>query len=80
LLLISENSLPVSFLLLFCYFEYSYERIALLLYCTFVFHYPEVFYCVDKLNALFSGFNVFTLKVGTVVHDSKGHTVPQFVS
>jgi hypothetical protein len=29
---------------------------------------------------LFSGFNVFTSKVGTVVHDSKGCAVPQIVS
>jgi len=36
--------------------------------------------CVDKFNALFSGFNIFTLKGGTVVHDSKGCTVPQIVS
>jgi len=36
--------------------------------------------CVGKLNALFSGFNVFMLKVGTVVHDSKGCAVPQIVS
>lgn len=36
--------------------------------------------CVGKLNALFSGFNIFTLKVGTVVHDSKDRALPQIVS
>ena len=36
--------------------------------------------CIGKLNALFSDFNVFTSKVGTVVRDSNGRAAPQIVS
>lgn len=35
---------------------------------------------VGELNALFLGFNVFTLKVGTVVLESKVRAMPPVVS